>query len=52
MTGLAQVRAYDGMTEEAKGALDHEYAETVSLLGDMKIIAMTVVYLLKPPPTY
>lgn len=52
LTGLAQVKAYDGMSEEAKAAYDTEYAERVSPLGDIRIIASTVVYLFKPPPTY
>lgn len=52
LTGLAQVRAYDGMSESAKAAYDNEYAEQISLLRDIKIIASTVGYLFKPPPTY
>ncbi|WP_107773496.1 sugar transferase [Nocardioides sediminis] len=52
LTGLAQIRAYDGMTEAAKAAYDNQYAERVTLLNDLKIIASTVGYLFKPPPTY
>ena len=40
------------MSEEAKSKFDNEYAERVSLVQDIKIIAATVVYLFKPPPTY
>lgn len=52
LTGLAQVRAYDGMTEEAKAVYDNRYAARVSLIADIKIVASTVIYLFKPPPTY
>lgn len=52
LTGLAQVRAYNGMTESAKATYDNAYAENVTLLGDIKIIIATVGYLFKPPPTY
>jgi O-antigen biosynthesis protein WbqP len=52
LTGLAQVNAYDGMPEEVKSKLDNEYAESVSLVQDLKIIAATVAYLFKTPPTY
>jgi lipopolysaccharide/colanic/teichoic acid biosynthesis glycosyltransferase len=48
----AQVEAYDGMTEDVKAAFDNQYAQRISLLGDLKIIAATVAYLFKPPPTY
>lgn len=52
LTGLAQVHAYDGMTEPAKAVYDNEYAEKVTLMRDIKIIISTVGYLFKPPPTY
>lgn len=52
LTGLAQVNAYDGMSEEAKSKFDNEYAERVSLVQDLKIVAATVAYLFKTPPTY
>lgn len=52
LTGLAQIRAYDGMSESAKAAYDNEYAGSVTLFSDAKIIASTVTYLFKPPPTY
>ena len=40
------------MSESAKAAYDNEYAEEISLLRDIKIIASTVGYLFKSPPTY
>lgn len=52
LTGLAQVRAYDGMSEETKAAYDNQYAQNVSLRQDMKIIALTIAYLFRPQPTY
>jgi O-antigen biosynthesis protein WbqP len=52
LTGLAQVNAYDGMSEEVKSKFDNEYAERVSLVQDLKIIAGTFAYLFKTPPTY
>lgn len=52
LTGLAQVKAYDGMCEEAKAAYDNDYAARVSLTSDLRIIASTVIYLFKSPPTY
>lgn len=52
LTGLAQVRAYDGMTESAKAVYDNQYADSIRIGRDIKIIAATVGYLFKPPPTY
>lgn len=52
LTGLAQVNAFDGMTEAEKAVFDNRYAERVTLLGDLKVIAQTVRYLFSPPPTY
>jgi lipopolysaccharide/colanic/teichoic acid biosynthesis glycosyltransferase len=52
LTGLAQVKAYDGMSEEAKAELDNQYAGRLSLHNDVQIIASTAVYLFQPPPTY
>ncbi|WP_299931000.1 sugar transferase [uncultured Nocardioides sp.] len=52
LTGLAQVRAYDGMTESAKAVYDNQYAARITLRGDIKILVSTVGYLFKPPPTY
>lgn len=52
LTGLAQVKAYDGMSEDAKAEFDNQYAHRVSFFADVKIITSTVAYLFKPPPTY
>lgn len=52
MTGFAQVRSFDGMTEELKAAHDGEYASRVTLLNDLSILVRTAAYLLKPPPKY
>ena len=52
LTGLAQIRSYEGMTEELKAAHDGEYASRVSLMNDLSILARTAAYLLKPPPRY
>lgn len=52
LTGLAQVNAYDGMSEEEKAEFDNRYGERISLLHDLTIIGLTFAYLFKPPPTY
>lgn len=52
LTGLAQVSAYDAMPVTEKAARDAEYAATVSLAVDVKIILRTFAYLLRPPPVY
>jgi O-antigen biosynthesis protein WbqP len=52
LTGLAQVSSYDGMTDVQKAVFDGEYARSVSLAVDLRIIVRTVTYLLKPPPRY
>jgi O-antigen biosynthesis protein WbqP len=52
LTGLAQVNAYDGMPESEKVRWESQYLASVTLLGDLRIIARTIVYLLKPPPVY
>ena len=52
LTGLAQIRGFDGMSDEEKAALDAEYVGKVSLGTDIKIILKTFLYLLKPPPAY
>jgi O-antigen biosynthesis protein WbqP len=52
LTGLAQVSSYDGMPESEKAAWDGRYAERVTLLGDLAIIARTFGYLAKRPPVY
>lgn len=52
LTGLAQIRSYDGMAIEEKAKLDGIYAENISFFNDVKIIIGTFSYLLKPPPVY
>ncbi|QIQ87544.1 sugar transferase [Erythrobacter sp.] len=52
ITGQAQINSYDGMSTEAKAVFDGEYARCISFWTDMKIILLTVRYLLKPPPVY
>lgn len=52
LTGLAQVNAYDGMPETEKARFDGEYAQTVSLWTDAKIILRTFAYLTRKPPVY
>lgn len=52
LTGLAQVSAYDGMSDEVKAGYDNDYARGVSLRLDVVIVLRTVVYLFKRPPVY
>ncbi|NMM30639.1 MAG: sugar transferase [Cellulomonas sp.] len=52
LTGLAQVRSYTGMSDEAKAAHDGEYSMSVSLVNDLRILVKTAAYLLTPPPKY
>ena len=52
LTGWAQVNAYDGMSSEQKAAFDGEYANRFSISIDLLILAKTVGYFFKKPPTY
>jgi O-antigen biosynthesis protein WbqP len=52
LTGLAQINSYDGMSETEKAAWDGRYAAGVCLSGDLAIVARTVGYLFRRPPTY
>jgi len=52
LTGLAQIRAYDGMPVEEKAACDGKYANEASLAMDCAIICRTFGYLLHRPPVY
>tara|TARA_B100000614_G_scaffold236400_1_gene233903 strand:- start:959 stop:1525 length:567 start_codon:yes stop_codon:yes gene_type:complete len=52
ITGLAQVKSYEGMTTKAKADFDCDYAKSVSFFTDVKIILSTFLYFLKRPPTY
>jgi O-antigen biosynthesis protein WbqP len=52
LTGLAQVRSYDGMPVIEKALLDAEYARRITLGRDLAIVARTFRYLLRKPPVY
>jgi O-antigen biosynthesis protein WbqP len=52
LTGLAQVNAFDGMSDETKAGFDAEYAREVTCARDIAILAKTLAYLRKPPPKY
>lgn len=52
MTGLAQVNAHDGMTAERKASWDAQYAERITLAGDVWIVLRTLAYLASRPPVY
>ena len=52
LTGLAQIKSFDGMSVPQKAEYDGEYSGNVSFINDLKIILGTFTYLLKPPPVY
>ena len=52
LTGLSQVCAFNDMTSAQKAALDGTYSQSITFLGDLKIILRTVGYLFTPPPVY
>lgn len=52
LTGLAQIKGFDGMDEQLKADLDATYVKSISFLNDLSIVLKTFVYVLKPPPTY
>lgn len=52
VTGWAQVNSFDGMSETQKATLDGEYANKISLWMDIKILFLTVRYVITPPPKY
>jgi len=52
LTGLAQVNAYDGMTEKTKAMYDGQYAAHISVGLDLGIIMRTIGYLFRTPPVY
>jgi lipopolysaccharide/colanic/teichoic acid biosynthesis glycosyltransferase len=52
LTGLAQLRAYDGMPDEEKSDHDAQYASSVSMRADITILVGTIAYLFRKPPTY
>lgn len=52
MTGLAQINGYDGMSNEEKARLDGVYGSELSFRRDLTIIARTIGYLRRTPPSY
>jgi O-antigen biosynthesis protein WbqP len=52
LTGLAQIKSFDGMSVREKAEFDGSYTNTKTFLTDIKIIFGTFIYLLKPPPVY
>lgn len=52
LTGLAQIRAFNGMSIEQKAKLDQEYAESITFFGDLRIVAKTFLYLFRAQPVY
>ena len=42
LTGLAQVKGYNGITWDKKFQYDLEYVDNVSFLNDVRIVLMTV----------
>jgi O-antigen biosynthesis protein WbqP len=52
LTGLAQVKSYDGMPVSRKAEYDGDYAREVSFLLDCSIILRTFRYLTRRPPVY
>jgi O-antigen biosynthesis protein WbqP len=52
LTGLAQINGYDGMPNSEKGKWDGRYARAITFRTDARIVARTLVYLVKTPPTY
>lgn len=52
LTGLAQINSFDSMSTQDKARWDGIYGRSVSFLTDTAIIARTVKYLAKPPPSY
>lgn len=52
LTGLAQIKSFDGMSVLQKAEFDGKYSQNISFVGDLSIILRTFFYLLKPPPVY
>ena len=50
ITGLAQIRGHDGMSETDKARWDGRYFARLGLGTDLCIMLATVRYLLRPPP--
>lgn len=52
LTGLAQIKSFDGMSVEEKAYFDGIYYKKISFIFDLLIILKTFKYLLKKPPKY
>jgi O-antigen biosynthesis protein WbqP len=52
ITGLAQMEAVEGFTDEQKVRCDAQYAKQVSFVGDVLIMCRTLGYLRRKPPVY
>ncbi len=52
ITGLAQVNAYDMMSDEKKVAYDEAYCENINFTSDIIILMKTVSYIFRKQPTY
>lgn len=52
LTGLAQIKGYDGMSVIEKAKLDAFYLKNISFFYDLFIIFSTFLYLLKKQPKY
>ena len=52
LTGLAQIRGRDDMSETEKATNDGEYARNVSFARDLVILAQTAFFIIRRPPVY
>ena len=52
LTGLAQIKSYDGMPVSEKAAWDGTYARRVTAGRDLGIVIRTFGYLVRRPPVY
>lgn len=52
LTGLAQIRGRDGMSETEKAINDGEYAQEISFSRDLTILFQTALFVLRRPPVY
>ena len=52
LTGLAQISAYDGMTDAEKCHFDSLYIQKISFVTDLKIIFKTFLYIFRKQPKY
>ena len=52
LTGWPQVNSYNNMPDNVKASLDEYYLKNISLILDIKIVFLTLIYLTKKPPVY